>query len=85
MNLIKLTYIPLTLYPRRDSKYITDIPPRRQNDLAMRNTADVTGGKSIAVFLRCIFCWSFSRLLRDHWKKGILGSILLSWAPQETY
>jgi hypothetical protein len=23
------TYIPLTLYPRRDSRSISDIPPRR--------------------------------------------------------
>jgi hypothetical protein len=44
------TYIPLTLYPRRGSRGITDISPRLtkirdefyHNYLAMRNTADVT-------------------------------------------
>jgi hypothetical protein len=49
------TNIPLTLYPRRGSRGISDIPPRRprftKNNLAMMNTADVTGGKSIAVCL----------------------------------
>jgi hypothetical protein len=37
------TYIPLTLYPPRDSRGILDIPPKRQNCSAMSNTADVTG------------------------------------------
>jgi hypothetical protein len=45
----RLMMIPLTLYPRRDSRDITDIPPRRQNYLSLRNTADVTGGKLIGV------------------------------------
>jgi hypothetical protein len=44
------TYIPITLYPRRGSRGISDIPPRRlTNYLAMRNTTDVTGDKHIAV------------------------------------
>jgi hypothetical protein len=46
------TYIPLTLYPRRGSRGISDIAPTPtfyQNYLAVRNTADVTGGKPIAV------------------------------------
>jgi hypothetical protein len=34
------TYKPLTLYPRRDSRDISDIS--HENDLAMSNTADVT-------------------------------------------
>jgi hypothetical protein len=48
------TYIPLTLYPRRDTK-ISNIPSRRPRFtkyLAMSYTADrvdVTGGKPIAV------------------------------------
>jgi hypothetical protein len=47
------TYIPLTLYPRRGSIGFSDIAPRPtfyQNYVAVRNTADVTGGKPIAVF-----------------------------------
>jgi hypothetical protein len=46
------TYIPLMLYPRRDSRGISDISPKRPHFtkiLAMSNTADVTGGKHIAV------------------------------------
>jgi hypothetical protein len=42
-------YIPLTLYPLRSSRGVLNIPPRRlrfTNDLALRNTADVTGGNS---------------------------------------
>jgi hypothetical protein len=51
------TYIPLTLYPRRGSRGISDIAPRPtfyQNYLAVRNTADVTGGKPIAVWSQSI-------------------------------
>jgi hypothetical protein len=47
--------------------------------LAMRNTADVPGGKPIAVLLQSIsgVCYkSFSRLLRHPWKKE-RGVILL--------
>jgi hypothetical protein len=50
-------YIPLTLYPRTGSRDISDIPLRHpfyQNLLAMKNTADVTGGNPIAVFLQSI-------------------------------
>jgi hypothetical protein len=60
-------YIPLTLYPRRGSSSISDIPSRRfigisdtsfptfyQNELAMRDTADETGGKSFVVRLQSI-------------------------------
>jgi hypothetical protein len=39
------------LYPRRSSRGVSDISPRPtfyQNYLAVRNTADVTGGKPIA-------------------------------------
>jgi hypothetical protein len=54
--LVYLTYIPLTLYPRRDSRGISDIPPRhpRFTKIAMRNTVDVTGGKPLAVLLQSI-------------------------------
>jgi hypothetical protein len=52
------TYIPLTLYPRRGSRGISNIPPRHprltKKKLAMRNTADVTGGNPIAVLLQSI-------------------------------
>jgi hypothetical protein len=52
------TYIPLTLYPRRGSRSISDIPPRHPRFtkiiLAMMNTAHVTGGKPIAVLLQSI-------------------------------
>jgi hypothetical protein len=52
------TYMPLTLYPRRGSRGISDIPPRHPRftniRLATRNTADVTGRKPIAVLLQPI-------------------------------
>jgi hypothetical protein len=51
---IHITYTPFTLYPRRGSKGISDIPPRRfyPDDSAMgtspvRNTADVIDDKPI--------------------------------------
>jgi hypothetical protein len=50
------TYIPLTFYSRRGSRDTSDIPPRPtvyQNDVAMRK-ADVTDGKSIAVWSQSI-------------------------------
>jgi hypothetical protein len=42
------------LYPRRGSRGILDIIPTYYHKLAMKNTADVTGGKPIAVFLQSI-------------------------------
>jgi hypothetical protein len=42
--------IPLTLYPR----YSSETPTFYQNDLAVKNTADVTGGKPIAILLQSI-------------------------------
>jgi hypothetical protein len=51
------TYIPLTLYTRRGSRGISDIASRPtfyQNYLAVRNTADVTDGKPIAVLSQSI-------------------------------
>jgi hypothetical protein len=51
------TYIPLTLYPRRGSRGISDILPRHPRFtkfIAMRNTADVKGGKPIAVLLQSV-------------------------------
>jgi hypothetical protein len=50
-------YIPFMLYPRRVSRGISGIPPRHPrftNYLAMSNTADITGGKPIAVLLQSI-------------------------------
>jgi hypothetical protein len=48
-----IMYIPLTLYSRRSRRGISDISTKTpifyQNYLAMRNTADMTGGKPIAV------------------------------------
>jgi hypothetical protein len=43
------TYIPLTLYLRRGSRGISDIPPRLP-----RFTADVTSGKTITVWSQYI-------------------------------
>jgi hypothetical protein len=44
--------------PEMGSRSISDIPPRRPtsylNHLAMSNTAEVTDGKSIAVWSQCI-------------------------------
>jgi hypothetical protein len=46
----------LTLDPRKQRrlKYSSETPTFYQNYLAMRNTADVTGGKAIAVWLQSI-------------------------------
>jgi hypothetical protein len=45
-----ITDVPLTLYHRKDKTDISDILFLfYQNDLAMRNTADVTGDKPIAI------------------------------------
>jgi fermentation-respiration switch protein FrsA (DUF1100 family) len=44
------TYMPLTLYPRRHLRYSSETPTSYQNYLAIRNTADVTDGKPIAVW-----------------------------------
>jgi hypothetical protein len=43
------TYIPLTLDPEEASRIFFRDPTFYQKDLAMRSTADVTGGKPIAV------------------------------------
>jgi hypothetical protein len=67
------------LYPRRVSRHISDIPPRRprftnQNDLAMRNTADVSGGNPITVWWQSITAGSAVNPLVAfydfHWRKG---------------
>jgi hypothetical protein len=52
-RLMMSTNIPFTLYPRRSSKGISDIPPRRPHFNKMQ-TADVAGGKPIAVCLQSI-------------------------------
>jgi hypothetical protein len=44
--------IPLTLYSRKGSRDISDPPRHFMADLAMRNTADATGGKLITVRLQ---------------------------------
>jgi hypothetical protein len=51
-----ITYTPLTLYSRRGSRdrYSSETPTAYQNYLAVRNTADSTGGKLIAVLLQSI-------------------------------
>jgi hypothetical protein len=44
------TYIPHTLYPGQGLlRHSSEMPTFYQNYLAMRNTADVTGGKPITV------------------------------------
>jgi hypothetical protein len=53
--LINNTYIhTLTLDPRRGNRGILDIPPRRPRftKITMRNTANVTGDRLIAVYIR---------------------------------
>jgi hypothetical protein len=62
---LMLTYIPLTFYPRRGSRDISDITPPTfyQHKLAMKNTADVTVGKPIAVLLQSILGVSAINLL----------------------
>jgi hypothetical protein len=72
-------YKPLTLYPRRDSRGISDITPWTptfyQYYFALSNTADVTGGKPTAVWSQVCY-QSFSHLLRHPWKKE-WGAIFL--------
>jgi hypothetical protein len=72
------TYITYhSFYPWRGSRDETPIfylPVFYLNDLAMRNTADIPGGKPIAVKLQPISevraeGLTFSRLLRHLWKK----------------
>jgi hypothetical protein len=60
------TYIPLTLYPRRDS--VSDISTFYKHYLfiAMRNTADVTGVKPFDVWSQTISCireWRMRKVL----------------------
>jgi hypothetical protein len=45
------THIPLSFYPRKSSRGISDIetPTFYRNDIAMRNPADMTDDKPIAV------------------------------------
>jgi hypothetical protein len=61
-------HTPLTLYYQRvEEASQIFFPMFYQNDLSMRNTADVTGGKPIVVCSQSISgvsCWSCSRLLR---------------------
>jgi hypothetical protein len=73
--------MPLTLYPRRGSRCISNIPPRhpRFTKIIMRNTADVTGGKPIPALLQSISGVSaitFSRLLRHPWRKQRVALLL---------
>jgi hypothetical protein len=54
----KKIYTPLTLYPLRYSRGVSDVTPRPtfyQNYLAVRSAVDVTGGKPIAVYLSLRF------------------------------
>jgi hypothetical protein len=41
-------------YPQRGSRHISDNTSRYQNDLVVKNAADATCGKSIAVWLQSI-------------------------------
>jgi hypothetical protein len=66
-SLVQMTYInyihkymPLTLYPRRHLGYSSQTPTFYQNCSALRNTADVTGGKPIADHLGWEFYSAFS-------------------------
>jgi hypothetical protein len=51
-------YKQLTLYPWRGSRDMSDIRDTHvnQNELAVRNTADVTVGMPTAVYLKCENC-----------------------------
>jgi hypothetical protein len=51
LPVLNYTYIPLTLYPRRGSRGISEF---YQYLLAMRNTADATSGKPIAALFQFI-------------------------------
>jgi hypothetical protein len=76
------TYIPLTLYSRRGSRGISDIPPRRPRSTkiislwVILQTWQVAHRRLIAIYLRCKCNKSFSSLLRHPWKKEC-GEILL--------
>jgi hypothetical protein len=84
------TYIPLTLYPRRGSRGISDIAPRPtfyQNYLAVRNSADVTGGRPNAVWSQFISGVNainpIVALFDIHGRKRCY-SFILSGTPHET-
>jgi hypothetical protein len=84
------TYIPLTLYSRRRSRDILEIPrSSRFTELAMRNTADVTGGKPIAVRSQSISGVNAINLLvvfyDMHGRKRKCYSFILSRTPLDTY
>jgi hypothetical protein len=53
--IVKYTYIHSThAFTQRYLRYSSETPTFYQNELAVKNTADVTGGKAIAVLLQCI-------------------------------
>jgi hypothetical protein len=70
------TYIPLTLDPRRGSRGVSDIPPRRPLFTKMRNTADVTDGKPLTVWLQSISCEDAVNPLVAHHR---LIAVYLMW------
>jgi hypothetical protein len=43
------TYIPLMLDPRKGNRDSYEMPTFYENDIAVKNTADMTVGKPIAV------------------------------------
>jgi hypothetical protein len=59
------TYMLLTLYPWRGRRGISDIPPRYPHYLAIRNSAEVTGGKSI------VFWWQTIRYIHTCYSRFI--------------
>jgi hypothetical protein len=74
------TYIlvPLTLYPRKGSRDILDIPPRYPHftKMTMSNTAAVTGGKPIAVYSQSISVSAVNPLVAFYdirGRKGVLS------------
>jgi hypothetical protein len=72
---------------QRHLRYSSKTPTFYQNDLTIRNTAYMTGGKPIADWLQFIsireYCKSFSRLLRHPWKKG-RGATLFLYPRHQT-
>jgi hypothetical protein len=85
------TYVPLTLYPRRNVRDFSDIPPRRpcytkttsllNEDVTILQTWQAVSPSPFDRSHRCKCYWSFSRLLQP--RKKARG-VILYFVPDTT-
>jgi hypothetical protein len=92
-GLIQYTYIyiPPTLYPRRGSRGISNIfpdahvlPKLLSYEEYCRRDRWLADRRLIAVYLRCKYCYPFSRILRHPWSRERCYSFILSRTPHVT-